>query len=204
LPNYVYAGGISIKAFGIPSLLILLTMVSYGADWLEGGYVSGGGNSEIGQYFTDPIFSSSGGHYLSSDPATREMQESMDRPISLGSVVSRPATSVAGAASIQTANAAGRWSMSLSDGRSIYLELYQSGTRIFGRGSMTTGQKTQGALASGTVTGSTVILDVVPESGIELYSISLDISRLHLSSSFHVFRYGGQIGSGTVRATRTP
>ncbi len=69
---------------------------------------------------------------------------------------------------------------------------------------MTTGQKTQGALASGTVTGSTVILDVVPESGIELYSISLDISRLHLSSSFHVFRYGGQIGSGTVRATRTP
>jgi hypothetical protein len=166
--------------------------------------VSGGGNSEIGQYFTDPIFSSPGGRYLSSDPATREMQESMDRPISLGSVVSRPATSVAGAASIQTANAAGRWSMSLSDGRSIYLELYQSGSRIFGRGSMTTGQKTQGALASGSISGSTMILDVVPESGMELYSISLDISRLPLSSSYNVFRYGGQTGSGTVRASRVP
>jgi len=204
LPNYVYAGGVNIKAFGIPCVLILLTTISYGADWLEGGYVSSGGNSEIGQYFTDPIFSSPGSHYISSDPATREMQESMDRPISIGSVVARPATSVAGAPSIQTANAAGRWSMSLSDGRSIYLELYQSGTRIFGRGSITTGQKTQGALASGTITGSTMILDVVPESGTELYSISLDASRLHLSSSFYVFRYGGQMGSGTVRATRTP
>lgn len=184
-------------------MLILLTTIPCGADWLEGGYVSSGGNSEIGQYFTDPIFSSSGGHYLSSDPATREMQESMDRPIALGSVVARPATSKA-AFSSQTANAAGRWSMSLSDGRSIYLELYQSGTRIFGRGSMTTSQKTQGALASGTISGSTLALDVVPESGTELYSISLDISKLHLSSSYNVFRYGGQTGSGTVRATRTP
>lgn len=165
--------------------------------------MSSGGNSEIGQYFTDPIFSSPGGRYLSSDPATREMQESMDRPISLGSVVARPATSKA-TFSIQTADAAGRWSMSLSDGRSIYLELYQSGSRIFGRGSMTTGQKTQGALASGSISGSTMILDVVPESGMELYSISLDISRLHLSSSYNVFRYGGQTGSGTVRASRVP
>lgn len=69
---------------------------------------------------------------------------------------------------------------------------------------MTTSQKTQGALASGSISGSTMILDVVPESGMELYSISLDISRLHLSSSYNVFRYGGQTGSGTVRASRVP
>lgn len=177
-----------IKAWGILILLIILLTASSGEEWLDGGYVSSGGSSEMAQYFTDPIFTSPAGSYLSSDPALREMQVSLDRPLSAGSVASKPVASRKSATTTQTTSAAGRWSLSLSEGKSIYLELYQSGSRIFGRGSMTQGQTTYGALASGSVSGSGVVMDVVPESGTELYSINFDMSRLHLSSAYTVYR----------------
>jgi len=193
-----------IKAWGILILLVILLTASSGEEWLEGGYVSSGGSSEMAQYFTDPIFTSPAGSYLSSDPALREMQLSLDRPLYVGSVVSRPVSSRKTATATQTTSAAGRWSLSLSEGKSMYLELYQSGSRIFGRGSMTQGQTTYGALASGTVSGRSVVMDVVPESGTELYSIKFDMSRLHLSSAYTVYRAGGQPGSGSVKAIRMP
>lgn len=34
----------------------MLIAVSYGSDWLEGGYVGSGDYGEVRQYFTDPIF----------------------------------------------------------------------------------------------------------------------------------------------------
>ncbi len=205
-----------IKTYGVLGLMTILIAVSGADDWLEGGYVSSGDHGDIGQYFTDPIFSSPGSHYVSSDPALREMQESMDRPISaLGSVVARPATGKSSskifgntasknAASQLLTNAAGRWHLELSEGRAMDLYLYQSGPRIFGSGSITLGQAAQGATASGAISGSSMILNVVPGSGTELYSISLDISRLHLASSYSVFRPGAEPVSGTVRAIRTP
>jgi len=183
---------------------VLLTAIGC-ADWLEGGYVSSGGSSEMAQYFTDPIFTSPAGSYQSSDPALREMQISMDRPLTLGSVVSRPATSKKTATSTaQTTTAAGGWSLTLSEGKTIYLELYQSGSRIFGLGSMTQGQTTYGVLASGTVSGAAVVMDVVPQTGTELYSIKFNLNKLHLSSAYKVYRAGAQPASGTAKAIRMP
>ncbi len=100
--------------------------------------------------------------------------------------------------------AAGRWSLKLSDGRSIYLELYQSGAKLFGHGSITLGGSSKGALASGSLSGNKMTVDLVPESGTELFSISLDISRLQLASKYTVYRYGTQPGYGTVLASRLP
>jgi hypothetical protein len=201
------------KIYGVLGLLIVLIAVSAASDWLEGGYVSSGDHGDIGQYFTDPIFSSPGSHYVSSDPALREMQESMDRPISaLGSVVARPATGKTtskifgntASKNAALANAVGRWHLELSEGRAMDLYLYQSGSRIFGSGNIAYGQAAQGATASGSISGSSMILDVVPGSGTELYSISLDISRLHLASPYNVFRSGVSPGTGTVWAARMP
>jgi hypothetical protein len=94
--------------------------------------------------------------------------------------------------------------MQLSDGRSVYLELYQSGARSFGRGSITLGKTTQGALASGSVSGNKMIVDLITESGTELYSMNIDLSRLDLASKYTVYRYGSQPGYGTVKASKLP
>lgn len=183
--------------------------------------MSSGNSGDMAQYFTDPIFRSPSGSYVSPDPAIRGMQQSLDRPIasvgssvskttkgiSTGSPVRKSTTGISTGKTVATtssAGAAGRWSMQLSDGRSIYLELYQSGARLFGRGSITLGQTTQGALASGSVSGNKMTLDLISESGTELYSISIDISRLNLASKYTVYRYGAQPGYGTVRATKLP
>lgn len=44
------------KSFAVLALLAMLTTVSYGSDWLEGGSVGRGNSEGIQQYFTDPIF----------------------------------------------------------------------------------------------------------------------------------------------------
>jgi hypothetical protein len=204
-----------IKIFGFLGLLLILVSPSSAQDYLDGGYVSSGGSSDMAQYFTDPIFRSPSGSYISPDPAVRGMQESLDRPIaSIGSTVPRSKTGIytgktgisTGKTSAKTSltGAAGHWGLQFSDGRSAYLELYQSGSRFFGRGSTILGGSTQGAIASGSVSGSKMTVDLVPESGTELYSISLDTSRLQVASKYTVYRYGAQPLYGTVKATRFP
>jgi len=218
-----------IKIFGFLGLLLILVLPSGAQDYLEGGYVSSGGNSEMAQYFTDPIFRSPSGSYISPDPAIRGMQESLDRPTaSIGSTVPRSKTGISTgktgistgktgistgktgistgktAAKTSLTGAAGHWGLQFSDGRSAYLELYQSGARFFGRGSTIFDGSTQGMIASGSVSGNKMPVDLVPESGTLLYSISLDTSRLQVASKYTVYRYGAQPLYGTVRATRFP
>ena len=209
-----------IKIFGFLALLSILVLPCGAQDYLEGGNV-GRYTGDIGQYFSDPIFRSPSGSYVSPDPAIRGMQQSLDRPIapvgssvskttkgiSTGSPVRRSTTGISTgktAATTLPVGAAGRWSMQLSDGRSVYLELYQSGARLFGRGSITLGKTTQGALASGSVSGNKMTVDLVPESGTELYSMSPDMSKLDLPSKYTVYRYGAQPGYGTVKASKLP
>jgi len=194
------------KACGIFAIMaILLITIGGSADWLEGGYVRSGGSSEMAQYFTDPIFKSPASSYQSSGLALSKTHASMDRSLRLGYVASRPATSQKTvSAPTQDTTAASRWSLALSEGKTIYLELYLSGSRIFGVGSMTQGQTTYGASASGTVSGATVAMDVVPQTGTELYSIIFDLTKLHLPSAYTVHRAGALHASGTARIIRMP
>lgn len=210
-----------IKVYSILALLVMLTAVSSAADWLEGGSVGRGNYGEIGQHFTDPIFySTSSSHYTSSDPAIRQMEESMDRYssryASLGSATAKStigkstidrstigkSAAYANAVGKQPINAAGSWHLELSDGTSMDLDLHQSGARVFGLGSMASTTAVQWAVASGDVTGNSLSLEVVPASGMMLYAISLDISRLHLPGSYTVFSAAAAQSSGNVKAIR--
>jgi hypothetical protein len=116
------------KACGIFAILaILLITIGGSADWLEGGYVRSGGSREMAQYFTDPIFKSPASSYQSG-LALSKTHASMDRSLRLGYVASRPATSQKTvSAPTQDTTAASRWSLALSEGKTIYLELYLSG-----------------------------------------------------------------------------
>jgi hypothetical protein len=128
-------------------------------------------------------------HYTSIDPAVREMLVSLDMPKYAGNV---PATTIAG-----------NWRLVLTDGIYIDLVLLQSDSAIFGRGNLVSGMVSQWAVASGSVSGSNLKLDVVPESGTELYAISVDISRLPLAGTYVLFRTNVAPKPGTLRAIRT-
>ncbi len=199
----------------------MLTAVPCAADWLEGGSVGRGDYGEIRQHFTDSIFYPSGSsHYTSSDPAIRQMEESMDRYssryASIGSATAKStigkstidkstigkSTASASAAGMQPVNKAGSWHLDLSDGTSMDLDLHQSGARVFGIGSMTSYTAVQWAVASGDVIGNSLSLEVVPASGTMLYAISLDVSRLHLPGSYTVFSAVAAQSSGNVKASR--
>ena len=192
-----------IKACVALVLLTVLIAVSQGQDYLDGGYVDSG-NGEIGQYFIDPIFSSPGGHYVSPDPAVRGMQESMDmtrHSATLGAAVAKRATSKV-TPSITTSNAAGSWHLELSDGMAIDLVLHQSGTVIFGQGSVTSATTSQWATSNGVISGNNIRLAVVPASGTALYVVSLDIARPSLGGSFTRVKADGQTKSGAARGNR--
>jgi hypothetical protein len=203
-----------IKSYSVVVFLATLIAISSAGDWLEGGYVGQGSYSDTRQHFTDPIFYSSGSQYTSSDPAIRQMEESMDRYssryASLGSSNSKSTigkSTIAKSASPSSAagqpvNIAGSWHLELSDGTLIDLDLSQSGSRVFGLGSMTSAISSQWAVASGEVTGSSLSLDVVPASGMELYAISMDVSRLHLPGSYSAFKANAVQISGNVMANR--
>jgi hypothetical protein len=216
LPKILSRGGIFIS--GLKSIMISKTIfvllfvflgLSQGQDYLEGGYVSSGDYGDIRQYFTDPIFSSSGpSNYVSPDPAVRQMQESLDRSgryarIGIGSADTRttaPRTTavVAGTGKLPT-NAVGAWYIELADGTAIDLLLDQSGPIVFGRGRIALFSNVQWATVSGTFSGSSLKLNVVPASGAELYALSLKISRQPPTASYLVYKTGSSVRPGTAR-----
>lgn len=205
-----------IKAYAALILLSMMIIAAQGQDYLEGGYVRSGSYGDTRQYFTDPIFYPQGsGGYASSDPAIRQMQESMDRSrysAAAGRVTANPIGSSATSSGIQPITtqvatptttpktAVVRWHLELSDGKLIDLDLHQSGSRVFGLGNMVSGAAAQWVTASGSITGSSLMLDVMPASGTELYTITLDTSKLHLPGLYTVFRADAQPGSGNVKA----
>jgi hypothetical protein len=118
---------------------------------------------------------------------------------------STPVTQTPAQATIPAASStgiSGKWALQLSEGQTISLDLHQSGNRLFGRGSIASGSTTQMVLASGTASGNSVTLDILPESGAELYAISLDISQLNVPSRYTAYRYGALAGYGTAIASK--
>jgi hypothetical protein len=122
------------------------------------------------------------------DPAIRSMLISMNMPQYLGNV---PAETIAG-----------NWRLNLSDGTYIDLKLLQSGAAVFGKGKMAIGTASQGVSASGSVSGSSLHLEVVPESGAELCAISVDISSPPFEGNYVVFLTDSEAHSGTLRASK--
>jgi hypothetical protein len=210
LPKYCFRGEIlisevkSIRSGAIFTLLFVLMGLSKGQDYLEGGYVSSGDYGDIRQYFADPIFSSSGAsNYVSSDPAVRQMQESLDRSGRYARIGSSGARTTATAATTGTnkltTSVVGAWHLELADGTTIDLLLNQSGAMVFGRGRIALGSSVQWATASGTFSGSCLKLNVVPASGAELYALSLKIGRHPPTASYLVYKTDSSPRPGTAR-----
>jgi hypothetical protein len=168
--------------------------------------VQSGGSADMKQYFTDPIFLSSSGHYLSADPSIRQMQISLDMPRPSSTAgLTQPAqqagsSTATGAVGQSYLNSAGRWQIELVDGTAFDLELYQSSYMVFGKGRWTRPPVSGGATASGEIYGSTLRISALPDSGTELYGIAIDLSRMPFTGSFALFRPGAQPQVGAVKS----
>lgn len=197
-----------IRTFAALILFGLLMATSQGSDWLGGGYVKSGGSAGMKQYFTDPIFVSPSGHYLSSDPSIRQMQISLDmpRPSATAGLTQPAQTAASGAATGAVGpsylNAAGRWQIDLADGTAFDLNLYQSGNMVFGKGRWTRPPASGGATATGEIYGSSLRISALPDSGTELYGITIDLSRMPYTGSYAIFRAGAQPQLGGVESVR--
>lgn len=125
---------------------------------------------------------------MTADPAIREMLISMNMPRYAGSI---PVETIAGS-----------WLLNLSSGEYIDLELQQSGAAIFGKGTLTNSTFAQAAFASGSVTGSSLNLEVLPESVTKLYAISIDISSLPYKGTYVMFMSDSGLQTGTLMANK--
>jgi hypothetical protein len=115
------------------------------------------------------------------DPAISEMENAMDTPV----------------ASVQ--NLTGNWHLELTNGVNINLILSQTGSLIFGRGNVTSGNASQEATANGSYSGSVLKLNVVPVRSTEIYALSLDLSGQTPAKTYSIFSNNTTTSSGTVR-----
>ena len=134
------------------------------------------------------------------DPAISEMEKSLDMPrppVATGSEVAmhnsgRPAN-------VPIQNLTGSWHLGLTNGENIDLILSQSGSVVFGRGNVTSGNASQEAKANGSYSGNVLKMNVVPVGGKERYSLSLDLSGQTPAKTYIIFRNNTATSSGTVR-----
>jgi hypothetical protein len=149
-------------------------------------------------------------HYMSTDPAIRQMKISMNMPSTpmvtdpaiIEMLISMNMPQYAGNAPTETI--AGNWQLNLSDGSQINLTLQQSGSALFGKGNITADSVSQGAYAAGSISGNGMRLEVVPESGRGLYVISVDISSAPFVGNYVAFIAGSEAQSGTLKASKNP
>ena len=77
--------------------------------------------------------------------------------------------------------------------------LSQSGSLVFGRGKVTSGNASQEATANGLNSDNVLEINVVPVDGTELYSLSLDLSGQTPAKTYSIFSANSATSSGTVR-----
>ncbi len=143
---------------------------------------------------------SQGDNFVTVDPAISEMEKSLDTPrpaVATGSEAAMPSSGHA--ASVPLQNLTGGWHLELMNGENIDLVLSQSGSVVFGRGNITSGNNSQEATANGFISGNVLGINVVPVDGAELYSLSLDLSGQTPAKTYSIFSANIATSSGTVR-----
>ncbi|VVB71435.1 Uncharacterised protein [uncultured archaeon] len=183
------------------AVLIMLASAAHGQDYLGGGYVASGDYGDIGQYFTDPIFTSWGTNYVSPDPAISGMQKSLDvleKTSGTGRTASGTKIVYVPTGALPT-SAVGGWHLELADNTVIDLILSQSQPVVFGRGRIISGGQTRWVTASGTFSGSHLLLNVVPASGEELYAITLKAGSLPLTASYFIYKSNSPARPGKAK-----
>ena len=102
------------------------------------------------------------------------------------------------------ANASGTWSLQLNDSmqRDVSLALFQEGASIFGSGSLREGNSTSQVMASGTLQGDLLSLDLTTQQPITLYKLLLNLSDEDVSGKYSAISSGGDKWTGQVDGFR--
>lgn len=102
------------------------------------------------------------------------------------------------------ANASGTWSLQLNDSmqRDVSLTLFQEGASIFGSGSLREGNSTSQVMASGTLQGDLLSLDLTTQQPITLYKLLLNMSDDEVSGKYSAISSGGDKWTGQVDGFR--
>ncbi|MDD1759974.1 MAG: hypothetical protein LUQ44_05155, partial [Methanothrix sp.] len=102
------------------------------------------------------------------------------------------------------ANASGTWSLRLTDSiqRDVSLSLFQEGASIFGSGSLRENNSTNQVMASGTLQGDLLSLDLTTQQPITLYKLLLNMSNDDASGKYSAISSGGDKWTGQVDGFR--
>jgi hypothetical protein len=102
---------------------------------------------------------------------------------------------------VAAANLAGSWSLDLRDTstRTLSLNLLQSGSAVFGKGTMTSSDGgNQEIAATGTLEGSNVYLDIISLKDLGLFKLGLSLSGSSLSGSYDAYSTSKAPVTGTA------
>jgi hypothetical protein len=99
----------------------------------------------------------------------------------------------------------GNWSFYLEDSKNriMALRLFQSDDAVFGSGTMNDGADTLRVLASGSLAGDKLSLDVVSDETIDLYRFDLTVRGSSASGRYVAFSSGGERWEGQAEGVLT-
>jgi hypothetical protein len=97
----------------------------------------------------------------------------------------------------------GAWTMSLDDGTSLKLTLYQNAGVVFGTGSLSEGNATIQISASGSLAGDKLKLDVVSFGSINLYKLTITPKGASATGSYTAYPISGNPVSGSLSGTKS-
>jgi hypothetical protein len=102
------------------------------------------------------------------------------------------------------ADMAGNWSFRLRDSKTavLALTLYQSDSAIFGTGSINDGGDSLRVLASGSLVGDRLNLDVITSGTVRLYRLALSGSDRSLSGEYRAYSTDGMPWMGIAEGTK--
>jgi hypothetical protein len=99
---------------------------------------------------------------------------------------------------------AGNWSFRLRDSKTavLALTLYQSDSALFGTGSINDGGDSLRVLASGSLAGDELDLDVITSGTVRLYRLALSGSDSSLSGEYRAYSTDGVPWMGIAEGTK--
>ena len=162
--------------------------------------------AEIGQSGKD-ILSAPIGNELSSGATNPQEARSQDQnqTVATPTVAANPNIQAKPAVSSELAIVSGSWSFELNDSasRKAILTIFQNGDTIYGTGNLNLDANTAMiAVASGTVTGDQVNLDIVSLGKVSLYRIFMTVSGDSATGSYTAFSPGLSPATGTAKGLR--
>jgi hypothetical protein len=100
---------------------------------------------------------------------------------------------------------AGTWSLEIDAGTPIYanITLVQSEDAVFGKGKIIDGNDTQTAVASGSIEGNMLNLDLVSPENLRLYRLSMTVSGNSVTGSNTAFSPSESPSTGPAKGLRS-